>query len=80
MKIHVKAKPKVKKEHVEKIGETSYVVHVKEPPTDGKANRAIIKALAAYLKIAPSRIRMISGFTSRQKTLDILRDEAHEGR
>ncbi|PJA37619.1 hypothetical protein CO181_02780, partial [candidate division WWE3 bacterium CG_4_9_14_3_um_filter_43_9] len=50
MKIFVKAKPRAKNEKIEKIGEDCFKVSVKEPPEEGKANQAIVKALAEYFK------------------------------
>ena len=68
----VKAKPAAKEEKVEKIGETSFVVSVKEPPMWGRANIAIGKALAEYFKVSNSQVRLISGFSSKQKGFEIL--------
>ena len=48
MKIFVKAKLNAKEERVERIDENNFIVAVKEPPVDGKANQAILKALAEY--------------------------------
>ena len=72
MKIFVKAKPNAKREHVEKVDATHFVVQVKEAPIQGRANRAIRDALAEYFKIAPSRIKIVSGSSSKQKTFEIL--------
>jgi hypothetical protein len=72
VKIFIKAKPLSKEERLEKIDEINFIVAVKEPPVQGKANRAIIKVLADYFKIAPSRVRLISGFSAKQKTFEIL--------
>ena len=72
MKIFIKAKPNSKKEFVEKISDTNFVVAVKEPPIKGKANQAIIKALADFIGIAPSRLKIISGAVSRQKIIEII--------
>lgn len=71
MKIFVKAKPNAKEEKVEKIGDAQFAVKVKEPPKDGKANAAIIKALANHLAIPSSRVRLVSGFSGRQKVFEI---------
>ncbi len=71
MKIFVKAKPSAKEEKIEKIDEINFIVSVKEPPKDGKANKAIIKAIAAYFNIAPSCVNLISGFSSKQKVFEI---------
>lgn len=71
MKIFVKAKPLAKEKRIEKIGEFNFIVSVKEPPKDGKVNAAIIKALAEYFTVAPSRVRLVSGFSAKQKTFEI---------
>lgn len=72
MKIFVKAKPNAKKERVEKINDANFAVFVKEPPIKGKANEAIIKALADFMGIASSRLKIISGTASRQKIIEII--------
>ena len=73
IKINVKAKPGSKHEFVEKIDEVNFVVSVKEPPVDGKANLAIRNALAMYFKTGTSCIKIISGHTSRNKVIEIIR-------
>lgn len=71
MKIFVKAKPSAREEKVEQISENHFVVAVKEPPVGGKANEAIIRALSEYLRIPKFRVRIISGYASRQKIVEI---------
>ncbi len=71
MKIFVKAKPNSKEENVERIDENNYIVSVKEPPVKGKANEAIKNALAVYFKTASSRIKIISGYSSRNKIIEV---------
>lgn len=71
MIIFVKVKPAAKEEKVEKIDEINFRVQVKEPPVEGRANRAVIKALADYFGVTQSGIRIVSGFTSRLKTIEI---------
>jgi len=71
MKIFVKAKPSAKEEFIRKIDGINFVVAVKEPPKKGKANAAIAKALAEYFKVAPSAIRLVSGFSAKQKVFEI---------
>ena len=72
MKILVKAKPSSKEEKVEKIDETNFVVSVKEPPVKGKANEAIRNALAVYFKTGSSCVKIVAGFSSRNKIIEIL--------
>jgi len=71
MKIFVKVKPSSKEEKIKKLSETNFEIKVKEPPIKGQANAAIIMALAKYFKVPFSAVRIISGFTSRQKVLEI---------
>jgi len=71
MKIFITAKPGAKKEFIEKIDESHFVVAVKEPPIQGRANSAIIKSLADYFGINSWQIRIIGGLFSRQKTVEI---------
>ena len=71
MKIVVTAKPGSREELIEKVSETEYIVKVKEPPVDGKANRAIVAALADYFKVPVFRIRIVVGHTTKKKIIDI---------
>jgi len=72
MKIFVKAKPGAKAEKMEKIDDSHFTVSVKEPPIQGMANLAIIKVFAEYFGVAPSNVKIVSGFTSRQKIIEII--------
>lgn len=73
MKIFVKVKPKAKEEKVEKIDDVNFKVQVKELPEKGRANRAVIKALADYFDVNQSEIRIVSGSTSKLKIIEIAR-------
>jgi uncharacterized protein (TIGR00251 family) len=44
-------------------------VKVTAPPTEGKANEALIRFLAKEFGTSPSRIEIIKGLHSREKTL-----------
>lgn len=72
MKIFVKAKSGAKEEKVEKLDENHFIVSVKEPPVQGKANQAIVRVMAKYFQVSPSQVKIISGFTSREKVVEIL--------
>ncbi len=71
MKIIVKVKTKAKEEKVVEIGDNSFEVYVKQIPEKGKANTAVIKALAKHFKIPQANISIITGKTSRQKIITI---------
>jgi len=72
MKIFIKAKPSSKKESITETEENHFTVAVKAPPRDGKANHAIVEALAEHFHISLSHVRLISGFSSREKVFEIL--------
>lgn len=61
-----------KEDRVEKIDDTHFKVSVKEPPVQGRANRAIARALAEYFKVPIARVNLVSGFASRQKVFEVL--------
>jgi uncharacterized protein (TIGR00251 family) len=48
------------------------------PPTDGRANEALVAFLAERLRIPRSRISLLSGATSRGKSLRIAAKSAAE--
>ena len=71
MKFFVKARPNSKAESIEKVDDTHFTVAVKEPQVKGRANVAISKALARHFGIAPSRVSLVSSFSSKQKVFAI---------
>jgi len=71
MKIFVRVKPKAKEEKVEKVDDINFNVNVRELPEKGKANHAVIRALADYFNIGQSNIQIVSGSKSRLKIIEI---------
>ena len=70
MKIQVKVKPGSKTEELSREGD-SFIVKVKEPPKEGRANQAVIKLLAEHFGVPQSQVRIISGFKSRNKIIEV---------
>lgn len=71
MKIFVRARTGAKREEVKKISDDHYMVAVKAPPVEGRANDAIISLLSEYFDIPRSRIRIVKGLKSRDKVIEI---------
>lgn len=71
MKIKVRVTPKAKLNKIEKIATDQYKVWLTTAPADGKANKDLIKQLAKFLGIKKSQLEIKSGFTSRDKVLEI---------
>ncbi len=48
-----------------------YVVCVKEPPREGRANEAVVRELADYFGSTKSEVKLVSGATSKTKVFKI---------
>lgn len=72
MRISVRVKPNAKKDTVLQSADGSFVVSVKMPAAEGKANDRLVKVLAKHFGIAPSCITIVSGVSSRTKRMEIL--------
>lgn len=72
MKINVKAKPGSHEDKVEKIDELNFVVSVREPPVQGRANAAIIKTLSEYFGVSAFSVKIVAGHTARNKIVEIV--------
>ncbi len=70
MKIQVRVKPNSKTEEINQEGD-KFVVKVKEPPKEGKANQAVIKLLAKHFGVSQSQVRILSGFKSKSKVIEL---------
>jgi len=73
MKIRVKVRPSSKTEEVSREGD-SFTVRVKEPPKEGKANQAVIKLLAEHFSVPQSQVRILSGFKSSNKVIEVMEE------
>jgi hypothetical protein len=69
-RIVVRVKPQSKKNSVEKEGDL-FVVRTTAPAREGKANGAVIKLLADYFGIAPSRVTLARGVAMKEKVFEI---------
>ena len=69
LKVHVQ--PNARKNQVVGMHGDALKIKVKAIPEDGKANAELCAFIAAELGIAKSKVQVIKGETSRQKTLAI---------
>jgi hypothetical protein len=70
MKIQVKVKPNSRTEELSREG-NSFVVKVKEPPKEGKANQAVIRLLAEHFGVPQSHVRILSGLRNKNKVIEV---------
>lgn len=70
MRLFVTVKTNAREERVTQEDATHFAISVKVLPIEGRANKAIAKALAKFLGIAPSRLTLVSGASSKRKVFD----------
>jgi hypothetical protein len=71
MKIAVLVKLKCKSESIEIDEDGTYVIRIKQPPLEGKANKRIIEMLSKYLSVPKSRITLVSGHKTKSKKFEV---------
>ena len=69
--VSLRVQPRASRNEVLGVRDGRLVIRTTAAPADGKANRAVIKLLAALLDIAPSRIRLVRGQGQRNKVVRI---------
>ena len=70
-RITVKVQPRAKVTRVAGRLEQAYRLQLAAPPVDGKANEECIAFFAELAGVAKSRVRIMSGLTSRMKIVEI---------
>lgn len=72
MLIQAKIKPASRSQpRVEKLDDGTYVIVVREPAIEGRANSAAVRLLADYFSIAKSRVSLKRGETAKIKFFEI---------
>lgn len=71
MKIQVKVFPKSSREEIIRSGNI-IKAYVKAAPDKGKANKALIELIAKEYSIKKSNVSIVSGKTSRIKTVEVV--------
>lgn len=71
MKVTVIAHPNSKNPRIETDLLECIHVYVKEPPLEGRANRAIVEALADYYKVKKNMVFFLSGEKFKKKLFEI---------
>ena len=75
-RIDVKVIPRSRRTGVDGVRDGRVIVRVTAPPVEGAANDATIEALADALDLPRRAFRIVSGASSRNKTIEILSADA----
>jgi uncharacterized protein len=71
VRVHARART----ERLEWDGSTLQL-SVREPPAGGRANAAVIRAVARWVGVAPSQVAIVSGAAARHKLVQIKHADA----
>lgn len=69
--IRVQVKPNSRQSAIEEIAEGDFLIRLKSPPVDGKANQELIQLLAKTFDVPKSAIRIKSGASAKTKLIEI---------
>jgi uncharacterized protein len=67
----VRAHPGARRNGITGVHDGAIKISLTTPPTDGRANDALIAFLAEHLRLPRSQITLLTGATNRSKTLRI---------
>jgi hypothetical protein len=71
MRISARVKPGASAERIEKLSDGEYLIRVRAPAKENKANKAAIAALSRFFGVSKTKVKLVSGSTSRNKIFDI---------
>ena len=63
--------PRSPKNEISGIYNNSLKIRLTSPPIDGAANKTCVKFLAKWLGVSPSRVRIVTGLSSKNKIIEI---------
>jgi len=76
MRLRVSVKPGAHEEKVSREPDGSLLVSVRARAQEGKANEAVVKAVAKLLRVPKSQVKIVSGPSSRTKVLEVPASES----
>jgi uncharacterized protein (TIGR00251 family) len=74
----VRVHPGARRNDITGVHDGALKISLSAPPADGRANEALIAFLAERLRVPRSRVTLVTGATSRSKTLRITGKSAAE--
>jgi uncharacterized protein len=71
VELRVRLTPRASRNAIGEVRNGELCVRVTAPPVDGRANRELVRLIAGILSIAPGRVSIVAGETSRSKRVVI---------
>lgn len=71
MRLSVRVIPRARRRAIEKTSDGSYLVKVTEPAAGGRANAAVLEALADHFNVPKRSVAILRGLTSHRKLIQI---------
>ncbi len=71
LRFAVRVQPRAARNEVAGVHDAALKVRLNAPPVDGAANEALVKFLARAIGVASRQVRIVSGTTSRLKTIEV---------
>ena len=76
--VTVRARPGARSEKVVLQADGSLLVQVRAPALEGRANQALVLAVARALSLRPRQVRLVRGERSRDKLIEVELDSSDE--
>ena len=73
MRIQVKVRPNSKTDEIGREGD-GFVVRVKDPAREGRANQAVIRLLAEHFGVPKRQVTILRGLRSESKVIEIAKE------
>lgn len=70
-RVSIYVQPRASKTVVAGMHDGCVKIRLAAPPVDGAANAALVEFVAEQLGVAKSRVRIVSGTTSRRKVIEV---------
>jgi uncharacterized protein len=63
--------PRSSKNEVTGVYNDALKIRLTSPPVDGEANKACMRFFAKWLGVSPSKVNIVQGFSSKNKTIEV---------
>ena len=64
--------PRSSKNEVTGVYNDALKIRLTSPPVDGEANKSCMRFFAKWLGISPSKVSIVQGFSSKNKTIEVI--------